>query len=1119
MVPWIIRLALLAAPLSAVVAAADEPPGPAEGSPRAAETAAPLQTGPNSLKSLWPGLPFDIWYLWGEDGRPVVILDKIAFREFLEFKASKRRKQVDPFAVTSIACTGAVVDDRLPLTVVLKVIVTAPDEWVRVPLNMLEATMLDSVHTGPGEAYPTAYDQETGHTWYIKGQGTHELTLKLAVPVRKPGVGRRVQLSLPPTAQSSLKLTIPYSRVTAKTAEKSDVEVKSEGAASEISVFGLGSRLDLAWQQSPELNSAETRLEAVTSVTATLAALEQIATLEATQTIRTEGQQGSFDEVRVALPPAGELQFVSCPEYKDHKADPDNPHQVIVKLSRSTTGPINLRWTVRMPLPAAGEPFILEGFDVARARIQTGMLAVAVVGDFRLTPIPDEDKFVQRINLADLPPALRQSRTVAAYRFLTRLRLKLALQRDKPFVSATTAMWVHVEPGGMELEAAYQLEVRGSISELSFRWPGWKDAGWIVESLGSVGIPDSTNADRLRIEFDEPARDKVEFRIRARRPLPEGATSFPLSLPVADTSAGFPILLTVVRPENLEVTLAPEAGTVLHAEPKTAKRIAVPRELSKLPHDDYRVESPDARFAASVTVHPREVSTSTTVEAAVRSGTITVRQQIHYNVTYDNLSHVQLAIPSGLNTAQLRLSLVDGAELPLRASMRQSDGVWRIPLDRPRTGHFELELKYAFESPRPTELTDDQSVVVPLAESKDAEFLATRFQWHDADGRDAVVQGEGWTRLPDPDGIWIWTHARGTSEIETHLTRGRGGLRGAAVTRALLRSAISADGTIHTRADYQLSGAVRGLTISFPAGVEPIGIRWNHTLVRLPQPQVDELGATSYSLVLERSPLANPLLSVETAQRGDLLSRFASEMNLAAPQFPDSLPILDCLWRVSLPAGQHLFVEPRGFAAEFHWQRSQLFWSRQSNRNEAELAAWVDPDASRDADALSGPAFSGQGDDYLFSRAGAPGTMSLSVMSRPGIVLIGAGAALGLGLLLVYWPAARHVLTLLIVSFCVALLAVWFPGPVLVLLQPAGLGILLAIAAAAIQTFLRRKTAPISVTLTSPSGFMTPTSSVSPGVVVSVGSNEYTSVRGPTPGTAIESPQPVGQLSQSTSPP
>lgn len=1117
MVRWIKRLALLAAIWSAGVAAADESPASAEIAPRAADAAVPPKIGPNSLKSLWPDLPFDIWYLWGDDGRPVVIPDKINMREFMEWMARKRKKQEDPipFAVTSIACTGAVVDERLHLTVMVKVAVTSDDEWVRVPLNLVEGTLLEPpVSTGPGEAIPAPYDAETGNTWMIKGPGAYELTLKLGVPVRKPGVGRRVQLSFPPTAQSSLKLTIPYGRVTAKTAEKSDVEVTSDGATSEINVVGLGTRLDLAWQQSPELNTAEIRLEAVTSVTATLAALEQVATLEATQTIRTEGQQGSFDEVRVTLPPAGALQFVSCPEYKDHKTDPDNPHQVIVKLSRPTAGPINLRWTVRMPLPAAGEPFVLEGFDVARARIQTGVLAVAVVGDFRLSQIPDEDKFVQRINLADLPPALRQTRTLAAYRFLTRLRLKLALRRDAPFVAAATTMWLHVDPGGLELEGTYSLEVRGSISELSFRWPGWKETGWIVESLDAGWNLDSSSGDRLRIEFEEPARDKVELKIRARRPSIEGASTVPLSLPVADTSRGIPIVLTVVRPANLEVALVPEAGTIVRAEPKTATRIAVPRELSKLPHDDYRVESPDARFAVSVTVHPREVTTSTTVEAAWRSGTITVGQQILYDVTYDSLTHVQLAIPSGLKTAQLRLSLVDGALLPLRTSMKQPDGVWRIPLDRPRSGHFELELKYAFESPQPPEPSDDQSVVVPLAQSEDAEFLTTSFQWHDADGRDAALQGDGWTRLPDPDGASIWTLAGGISEIEANLTRARGGWRGAAVTRALLRTTISADGTIHSRADYQVSGGVPGLTISFRAGVEPIAIWWNHHGLKLPQPQVDGQGTSSYPLGLERTAGGNPVLSVVTAQRGALLSRFADEMTLSAPQLPDSLPILDCLWRVSLPAGQHLFVEPQGFVAEYHWQRSGFFWRRQPNRDESELAAWVDPHASRDVDE-----FSKAGDNYLFSRAGAPATMQLSVMSQPGIVLTGAGAALGLGLLLVYWPAARHVMTGLIVGFSVALLAVWFPGPVLVLLQPAGLGILLAVGAAAIQTFLQRKSPPISVTLTSPSGFMTPTSSVSPDVVVSVGSNEYTSVRAPTPATALEAHQPAGQLSQTGSPP
>lgn len=1114
MIGWIKRLALVAALVPAVAAAADDPPGPAEAVSRPMDPAAPAQSGAPSPKSLWPGLPFDIWYLWGEDGRPVVIPDKVNVRDFLEWLARKRRKQEDPipYAVTSIACTGAVVDDRLQLDVVLKLSVTADDEWVRVPIALVEGILLEPpAHDGPGEAILPPFNQETGFTWQIKGAGAHGLRLKLAVPVRKPGVGRRVQLSLPPTAQSSLRLTLPYGRVTAKTAEKSDLEVNSEGNSTEIRVMGLGTRLDLHWQQLPETNTADTRLEAITSVTATLAALEQLVTLEATQTIRAEGQQGNFDEVQVTLPPGSELQNVSCPEYKDHKPDPANPQRVIVKLTRPTSGPINLRWTVRAPLPAAGEPFVLEGFDVARARIQSGLLAVAVVGDFRLAQLPDEDKFVQRINPLDLPPALRQTRTVAAYRFLTRLRLKLALHRIEPFVSATTVAWLRVDPAGLELETTCALEIRGSVSEVALRWPGWKEQGWLVESLDAVGKLDGSSPDLVRIDLDEPARDKLELKLRARRPAIEGDTPVPLSLPVAAASPG--LSLTVIRPENVEVALSAQDGTTLLPDPRPPRRAAVPRDLSRLPHDEYRVESADARLNASVTLHPREIATSTAVEAAWRSGTITVRQQIDYDITYDSLTHVNLAIPPGLELPQIRLGLVDGAELPLRSSMRQPSGVWRIPLDRPRTGHFELELKYSFESTRPTERSDEQPVLVPLATSEDAEFLSTRFQWHDAEGRDASIAGDGWTRLPDPDGVWIWTLPRGVAEVEASLTRGRGGWRGAAVSRALLQSSVGLDGTIQTQADYQLSGAGPGLTIALPEGVELVSVRWNRQLLkRVPQPQVDGEGASTYSLALDRGSGGNGLLSVELVQGGAVLSRFAGPVSLAAPRLPEGLPVLDCLWRVTLPAGQHLFVEPLAFAPEFQWRRSGLFWQRLPNRNESELEAWVDPDR------IQGDTVSESGNDYLFSRGGEPASMQIIAMSRPGIVLVGAGAALGLGLLLVYWPAARHAVTVLAVGFAIALLAVWYSGPVLVLLQPAGLGVLLAVGAATIQSLLQRKRTPISVTLSSPSGFLTSSSSVSPSPALSAGSNEYTSVRNPAP-IVIDPPHAVGQFSQSASPP
>jgi hypothetical protein len=135
------------------------------------------------------------------------------------------------------------------------------------------------------------------------------------------------------------------------------------------------------------------------------------------------------------------------------------------------------------------------------------------------------------------------------------------------------------------------------------------------------------------------------------------------------------------------------------------------------------------------------------------------------------------------------------------------------------------------------------------------------------------------------------------------------------------------------------------------------------------------------------------------------------------------------------------------------------------------------------------------GNSYRFTGFGLAHKLEFRTMSRHIIVLIGAGLALLVGFMLMNIPATRHVLTILLLGFATTVLALWFPEPVLVLLQPAGLGLLLAIVAALIQGAMLRTRKAQVLTLSSPSGFTAPASSVRREVPPGIGSEEVTSIR------------------------
>ncbi len=135
-------------------------------------------------------------------------------------------------------------------------------------------------------------------------------------------------------------------------------------------------------------------------------------------------------------------------------------------------------------------------------------------------------------------------------------------------------------------------------------------------------------------------------------------------------------------------------------------------------------------------------------------------------------------------------------------------------------------------------------------------------------------------------------------------------------------------------------------------------------------------------------------------------------------------------------------------------------------------------------------------------------------MSQSAIVLIGAGLALVLGLVLIKVPGTRNVLTVLVIAVLVSALGLWQTSPILVLLQPAGLGVLLAVTAAVLDGWVKRRRHARGLTITSPSGFVTSPSSIERQRAIGVGSNDFTALRAD-PGAMV---QPVTTSEAGTRP-
>lgn len=867
---------------------------------------------------------------------------------------------------------GHVEADFAQMRAKLRIQINHKDGWVRVPVRLDEAVLQTIKHSGPGDAFYQQSESTTGHDWWMHGNGLHELTVECIVPTKRQGTSQRLQLQLPPSAIATLKLRLSQVTAAVRGADGAVVRTRSVDdpatgrKVTDIDASGFGARLDLAWEAESSVSSTESVLEVATNIFVSLVDGEA-ATQEVTQ--RVQALQGNFEELRVRLPGGCELLRFDAAEITGYRVDPTDANLVIVKLKRLTTGPVDLRWTVRSKSSGVEAQFVLDGFEVERARIQTGQIAVGLVGDFRLTKKSSDDRFVQRINLSDLSPSLRRSEVASAYRILNQpYRLVLALEKVEPLVSVEPWQFLSPSADHLDLENVYLLNIRrGGVSELVMRWAGDSGDDWSVVRVDPPAriepindFSDSASAVRLvRLRFIEPLRGNTELRVLTRKRI-EPAAASPLRLVLPSLDAAYHTPATILLPYD-----------EMHA----VDVLTNGEELS-----------PEMVDLGSLRVAPPE-NWPTDALLAVKLGTeshqVTIRSSDSIQIGRDGERIGRARVPKGVSIS--RSWIRTEATTPTSARSVERHRV-AGPLSR-------VTIRF------------------------DKELVARRVLW-DGQVLEPIQETEESTSK-------VW--------------------------------------------EFRLDNRQLGSNLKSLGKASPRGPR-------------------------SSSPGEEHLLTIEYEITSFALGRVMENNRLVRPRIEPNLPVRELIWEVVLPSHRHLFSEPAELTPLYTWRHESWFWSRTSMISEGNLARWMqvaeDDSPSREP---------GMENRYFFTHLGtelsALREIEFSSMSQSEIVLFGAGMALFLGLVLIKVPATRNVLTGLSLAFVVAGLALWQTSPILVLIQPAGLGVLLAVSAAVIDGWVKRRRNARGLTITSPSGFVSAPSSVERQRGVAVGSNDFTALR------------------------
>jgi hypothetical protein len=318
------------------------------------------------------------------------------------------------------------------------------------------------------------------------------------------------------------------------------------------------------------------------------------------------------------------------------------------------------------------------------------------------------------------------------------------------------------------------------------------------------------------------------------------------------------------------------------------------------------------------------------------------------------------------------------------------------------------------------------------------------------------------------------------------------------ISRALIRANIGRGGEIKYRAQYRVPAGGRDIHVLLPGGVRYIAA-WEdtHRIEQSIETRAVRDGRTMYRIPLadRTSPPGRKeiLLTIDYQADGETVLHWLTDRTLTAPEFPGNVWIEETAWQVTLPPNQHLASYDREHFGEFRWRPVHLIWTRQPTAPFDSTEQWIGSD--------SGPPVTQEpGNVYYFRRFGQDNALQIGSASRSVALLIGAGIAWLFGILLVKVSRLRSTFTFLTIALLAAILALWYPTQLQLLVQPMLIGVILAIGFVAIERAVkRRRTAPI-LTAANPNEFVlnvSGTSSIVSRERVYAGSEDPTAHRVP----------------------
>jgi len=1058
-------------------------------------------TEPNESKVSRDAVPADsgieTLYVRDESGELVPILN-LTYEDFVRLYQIDRgldaNKQAPTHSIENLTITGEVVGNRAELNLEFQIKLSG-NETAKIPLRLNGAVLREPAkYTGKGEHVLAAAGPDGGYICWLKGKTNtvHKTTIKVIAPVVRVGNERRISLALPTATASSIKITVPEKGITAtvsptarivkqeNTTDKNTRDKDTKREKTTITVAGAKGDFQLEWSTADaKVAKSPLLLEAASTIQVRVKGPGAVSTLAR---IRVSSSGRELDTVQIRLPADCKPVAVADPRYTTEFVTPPATKEVaaprpvaVVKFTEPTAGPIDIQLAVEQSGSAvldqstdqsSDRTIDVLGFEVIDALRHFGTVSLIAEGDWLVRTTPSND--LRR--LGDIPDAVAQDGLVAAFEYYRQpasLPIKVLAKETRLNVEPTYL--IDVQSDEVVLTAILDCHVVGAPAfALRLDMSEW--------DVQKVGQPNLVQQDDLRLSEVAPLeiplatamRGEFEIRVVARRPIPKGADTLPIRLPVLMDASATAAVIVVNPADNLSITARQELdtdGPLFDPEPLPTG-LAIPiRTRTPL---CYRYRGDPAAAKLVYDFGRREQSTSVIAENSVRveKNITRVEQLLTYDVLYQPMTAVALQVPRSLVENKTFRIMLDGEELtrsdavatPDETGLEDSDEIWTIPLRSPRLGKFELQARYEL----PWSLTEIISGVQTAP--YDATLLNTvRFvRPKDADLKGTTIRfssPEDFTPKLSEFDYWAFEDATNPPSEQLSIVEYRGATCPRTVAFEVQRiessQAAVIDGlfaqtwlTANQRQD-RVATTISGAT--FPLRVRlPKGALTNNLKVL-----VDGFPVATQQVGEEDILINPPTTKQNAATRLELVYRFASrsapgKMEFALPEFEDASWVQRFYWQVVMPEDEHLLTHGKQVTSDHIWQRRGLTWQRTPRIEQAQLESFAQ--ATKQAE--PGTA----NNHYLFAGFGETPRLELQTASRRWLLLVSSGCALGLAFLwqALPWFARRWALIPLFLTVCAA---AWLtPGPAVIVAQAAVLGLGLAIFARLLDWMVRRRT-------------------------------------------------------------